>query len=121
MLYLFLQMRYTKKVSMWPVGLCTKYGISSPIVRNGSFAGFYDGWEAGRKFPVDMAGFAVSVEFLLQVITLTKFSSAFFRYIFFFSKTKKLFTKSLLYSPVRSFILIFTVETNRQTKRMHWK
>lgn len=52
---------------MWPVGLCTKYGLSSPIVRNGSFAGFYDGWIAGRKFPVDMAGFAVSVKFLLQV------------------------------------------------------
>lgn len=52
---------------MWPVGLCTKYGLSTPVVVNGSFYGFYDGWVAGRKFPVDMAGFAVSVEFLLQV------------------------------------------------------
>lgn len=51
---------------MWPVGLCTKTGLSTPIVRNGSFSGFYDGWMAGRKFPVDMAGFAVSVKFLLQ-------------------------------------------------------
>lgn len=51
---------------MWPVGLVTKLGVSSPIVRNGTFAGFYDGWLAGRKFPVDMAGFAVSVKFLLQ-------------------------------------------------------
>lgn len=59
-------MRYTKRVSMWPVGLITKLGVSSPIVRDGKFIGFYDGWIAGRKFPVDMAGFAVSVNFLLQ-------------------------------------------------------
>lgn len=59
-------MRYTKKVSMWPVGLITKFGVSSPIVRNGSISGFYDGWIGGRKFPVDMAGFAVNVNFLLS-------------------------------------------------------
>lgn len=79
-LEIFDQMRYTKKVSMWPVGLVTKYGLSSPIVRNGKLSGFYDGWIGGntkllislyfliynsffilqgRKFPVDMAGFAV--------------------------------------------------------------
>ena len=51
---------------MFPVGLCTKFGLSSPVVKNGKFSGFYDGWVAGRKFPVDMAGFAVSVKFLLK-------------------------------------------------------
>lgn len=51
---------------MFPVGLCTKFGLSSPIIKGGKFVGFYDGWIAGRKFPVDMAGFAVSVKFLLQ-------------------------------------------------------
>lgn len=51
---------------MFPVGLITKLGVSSPIVRTGKFTGFYDGWMAGRKFPVDMAGFAVSVKFLLE-------------------------------------------------------
>ena len=61
-----LQMRFTKKVSMWPVGLITKLGVSSPIVRNGTFVGFYDGWIANRKFPVDMAGFAISVKFFLE-------------------------------------------------------
>lgn len=60
------QIRYTKRVSMFPVGLITKLGVSSPIVKNGVFSGFYDGWMAGRKFPVDMAGFAVSVRFLLK-------------------------------------------------------
>lgn len=54
-------MRYTKKVSMWPVGLITKYGVSSPIVRNGTISGFYDGWIGGRKFPVDMAGESCAV------------------------------------------------------------
>ncbi|XP_069694044.1 galactosylgalactosylxylosylprotein 3-beta-glucuronosyltransferase P-like isoform X2 [Periplaneta americana] len=63
---LFEEIRSTKRVSMWPVGLCTKFGLSSPVVVNGSFVGFYDGWVAGRKFPVDMAGFAVSVQFLLE-------------------------------------------------------
>lgn len=57
-------MRYTKKVSMWPVGLVTQFGVSSPIIREGKIKGFYDGWIGGRKFPVDMAGFAVSVKFL---------------------------------------------------------
>ncbi|XP_078047417.1 glucuronyltransferase P [Augochlora pura] len=63
---LFDEIRRTKRISMFPVGLCTKFGLSSPIIRNGKFIGFYDGWIAGRKFPVDMAGFAVNVKFLLQ-------------------------------------------------------
>lgn len=28
--------------------------------------GFFDSWPAKRKFPVDMAGFAVNVEYLLK-------------------------------------------------------
>ncbi|XP_050313446.1 galactosylgalactosylxylosylprotein 3-beta-glucuronosyltransferase P isoform X2 [Anthonomus grandis grandis] len=63
---LFKEIRYTKTVSMFPVGLITKAGISSPIVRNGKFKGFYDGWIGGRKFALDMAGFAVSVQFFLS-------------------------------------------------------
>lgn len=61
---LFQEMRWTKKVSMWPVGLVTQLGLSTPIVRNGSVVGFYDGWIAKRKYPVDMAGFAVNVAFM---------------------------------------------------------
>lgn len=51
---------------MFPVGLITRLGVSTPLVKSGTLVGFYDGWMAGRKFPVDMAGFAVSVEFLRQ-------------------------------------------------------
>ncbi|KAG0723082.1 Galactosylgalactosylxylosylprotein 3-beta-glucuronosyltransferase P [Chionoecetes opilio] len=63
---LFEEMRYTKRVSMWPVGLIRGSGVSTPVMRNGRFAGWYDAWIGGRKFPVDMAGFAVSVRYLLE-------------------------------------------------------
>lgn len=65
-LQIFEQIRFIRKVGMWPVGLISKYGVSSPIVVNGSITGFYDGWIGGRKYPIDMAGFAVSVKFLLS-------------------------------------------------------
>ncbi|XP_053667133.1 galactosylgalactosylxylosylprotein 3-beta-glucuronosyltransferase S [Anopheles marshallii] len=63
-LKLFSEIRYTKKVSMFPVGLIGDYAISTPIVRNGRVEGFFDSWPAKRKWPVDMAGFAVSLEYL---------------------------------------------------------
>ena len=61
-------MRYTKKVSMWPVGLVTEVGLSSPVVnKEGIVVDFFDGWIGDRQFPVDMAGFAVSVQLILEV------------------------------------------------------
>ncbi|XP_042871721.1 galactosylgalactosylxylosylprotein 3-beta-glucuronosyltransferase P-like isoform X2 [Penaeus japonicus] len=63
---LFEQMRWTRKVSMFPVGLVTKLGVSSPIVRAGRVVGFYDGWISKRRFPCDMAGFAVNVQYFLE-------------------------------------------------------
>ncbi|KAH8351456.1 hypothetical protein KR059_002883 [Drosophila kikkawai] len=63
---IFEQMRYISKVGMWPVGLVTKTGVSSPIIQEGKLVGYYDGWIGGRKYPVDMAGFAVSVKFLKE-------------------------------------------------------
>ncbi|XP_058125804.1 galactosylgalactosylxylosylprotein 3-beta-glucuronosyltransferase S isoform X2 [Anopheles coustani] len=65
-LKLFSEIRYTKKVSMFPVGLIGDYAISTPIVRNGRVEGFFDSWPAKRKWPVDMAGFAVSLEYLAR-------------------------------------------------------
>uniref|UniRef100_A0A6A7G4T9 Galactosylgalactosylxylosylprotein 3-beta-glucuronosyltransferase n=2 Tax=Hirondellea gigas TaxID=1518452 RepID=A0A6A7G4T9_9CRUS len=66
-LRLFEEMRWTKRVSMWPVGLVTGLALSSPILRHGRFLGWYDGYLAGRKFAVDMAGFATNIEFLIKV------------------------------------------------------
>jgi hypothetical protein len=36
------------------------------IIFQGKVVGFFDSWPSKRKFPVDMAGFAVNVEFLLN-------------------------------------------------------
>ncbi|XP_065340698.1 galactosylgalactosylxylosylprotein 3-beta-glucuronosyltransferase S [Cloeon dipterum] len=65
-LTLFSEIRDTKIVSMFPVGLIGEFGVSAPIIEDGKVVGFFDSWPADRKFPVDMAGFAVSVEYLLQ-------------------------------------------------------
>ena len=61
---LFEQMSTTRRVSMFPVGLIGYQGVSSPIVREGEVKGFSDAWFAQRKFPVDMAGFAINIKFL---------------------------------------------------------
>ncbi|XP_045783871.1 galactosylgalactosylxylosylprotein 3-beta-glucuronosyltransferase S-like [Maniola jurtina] len=63
-LQLFDEIRTTKKVSMFPVGLIGNYGVSTPIVKDGKVLGFFDSWPASRTFPVDMAGFAVNLDFL---------------------------------------------------------
>ena len=63
-LKLFEEIRKTKKVSMFPVGFIGKTGVSSPIVEGGKVIGFHDDWFGYRKYPIDMAGFAVNVRFL---------------------------------------------------------
>ncbi|XP_076314527.1 galactosylgalactosylxylosylprotein 3-beta-glucuronosyltransferase 3-like [Tachypleus tridentatus] len=70
-LRLFDEIRWTKKVSVWPVGFASRtYAIGSPIVQNGIVTGFHDGFKGNkdraRKFAVDMAGFAVSIPFLFR-------------------------------------------------------
>ncbi|XP_055713051.1 galactosylgalactosylxylosylprotein 3-beta-glucuronosyltransferase S [Phlebotomus papatasi] len=65
-LRLFSEIRYTKRVSMFPVGLIGKYAVSTPVVKNGRVVGFFDSWPAKRQWPVDMAGFAVNLEYLAQ-------------------------------------------------------
>ncbi|KAJ2947472.1 hypothetical protein O0L34_g17257 [Tuta absoluta] len=63
-LELFSEIRKTKKLSMVPVGMIWWFGVSSPIVDNGSVVAFFDAWFHDRKFPVDMAGFAVNIKYL---------------------------------------------------------
>ena len=63
----FLQIRKTKTVSMFPVGLVSGSPVSTPIVKDEKYKGFYVGWEGQRKFPLDMAGFAFSVKYYKQV------------------------------------------------------
>lgn len=63
-LKLFSEIRTTKKVSMFPVGLIGDYAVSTPVVKHGKVDGFFDSWPAKRKWPVDMAGFAVNLEYM---------------------------------------------------------
>lgn len=58
---IFEEMRWTRKLSMWPVG-CLFGNVESPVVRNGKVIQ----WQhpGPRMFKVDFAGFAVSVSYL---------------------------------------------------------
>ncbi|XP_037803592.1 galactosylgalactosylxylosylprotein 3-beta-glucuronosyltransferase S-like [Penaeus monodon] len=63
---LFEEIRSTRGVSIFPVGFLLHMQLSSPVLKDGRFAGWYDGWKGTRMYPVDMAGLAVSVELLLK-------------------------------------------------------
>ena len=41
-------------------------GISSPIVKNKKVIGFHDPCFGNRKFPIDMAGFAINLNYLKE-------------------------------------------------------
>ncbi|GFY63225.1 galactosylgalactosylxylosylprotein 3-beta-glucuronosyltransferase 3 [Trichonephila inaurata madagascariensis] len=63
---LFEEMRYTKTVSVWPVGLVGGLMVERPLIKNGKVVGWNTIWKADRPFPIDMAGFAVNLTLLLQ-------------------------------------------------------
>ncbi|KAH8377937.1 hypothetical protein KR093_008037 [Drosophila rubida] len=63
-LRLFSEIRKTQRVSMFPVGLIADYAVSGPVVRDGKVVAFLDSWVAGRRWPVDMAGFAVNLAYM---------------------------------------------------------
>ncbi|XP_045172223.1 galactosylgalactosylxylosylprotein 3-beta-glucuronosyltransferase 3-like [Mercenaria mercenaria] len=60
-LQLFEEMRFTKKVTVWPVGLVGYLWYESPVVRQGKVIGWYTFWKPERPFAMDMAGFAVNL------------------------------------------------------------
>ena len=61
---LFREISRTNRISMFPVGFIGGQGVSAPIVKEGEVIGFTDDWFAQRKWPVDMAGFAIRISFL---------------------------------------------------------
>ncbi|KAF8776997.1 galactosylgalactosylxylosylprotein 3-beta-glucuronosyltransferase I-like [Argiope bruennichi] len=63
---LFEEMRYTKTVSVWPVGLVGGLMVEKPIVKNGKVVGWNTLWKKDRPFPLDMAGFAVNLKLILD-------------------------------------------------------
>ncbi|MEE6525755.1 hypothetical protein FKM82_025982 [Ascaphus truei] len=58
-------MRYTQRVAVWPVGLVGGLRYEGPVVERGHVVGFHTAWKTHRPFPIDMAGFAVSLALLL--------------------------------------------------------
>ncbi|XP_069742263.1 galactosylgalactosylxylosylprotein 3-beta-glucuronosyltransferase 2 [Narcine bancroftii] len=65
-LELFQEMRLTKKVSVWPVGLVGGRRYERPLVKQGHVVGWYTGWRPDRPFAIDMAGFAVNLKVILS-------------------------------------------------------
>ncbi|KAL1447967.1 hypothetical protein MTO96_006541 [Rhipicephalus appendiculatus] len=59
-------MRKTIKVSVWPVGLVGGLLVEQPIVKDGRVVGWNALWKPYRRYPLDMAGFAVSLRLLLD-------------------------------------------------------
>nr|XP_057924446.1 galactosylgalactosylxylosylprotein 3-beta-glucuronosyltransferase 3 [Doryrhamphus excisus]XP_057924447.1 galactosylgalactosylxylosylprotein 3-beta-glucuronosyltransferase 3 [Doryrhamphus excisus] len=64
-LQLFEEMRNTQRVSVWPVGLVGGMKYEKPVVEGGKVVRFHTGWRPSRPFPMDMAGFAVSLKLVL--------------------------------------------------------
>lgn len=57
-------MRYTKTVSIWPVGLVGDSLYEAPLVVDGHVVQFYSKWRNHRAFPTDMASFAINLELI---------------------------------------------------------
>ncbi|KAK9512502.1 hypothetical protein O3M35_000910 [Rhynocoris fuscipes] len=70
-LQVFEEMRYTKEVSVWPVGLVGGLMVEKPILDpvTGKVKGWNSAWRPDRPFPIDMAGFAVNLQHLLKKST----------------------------------------------------
>lgn len=68
-LEIFNEMRHTRQVSVWPVGLVGGLLVERPIVGSDNqnrVVGFNSMWEKRRPFPIDMAGFAISLRLLMS-------------------------------------------------------
>lgn len=64
---LFQEMRWTKKVSVWPVALVGGVMVERPKVSlSGKVTGWLTGWRPDRSFATDMAGFAINLHLLVE-------------------------------------------------------
>lgn len=64
-LSLFNEMRNTRKVSVWPVGFVGGLLVERPILDSSDkVQSFNSMWQSQRPFPLDMAGFAISMHHL---------------------------------------------------------
>lgn len=67
-LELFTEMRHTRKVSVWPVGFVGGLLVERPVVHKtiNKIESFNSMWESKRPFPIDMAGFAISLHLFMS-------------------------------------------------------
>ena len=66
-LKVFEEMRYTKRGSVWPVGLSGGLKFEGPgTCKNGKVLTWYTLWQPDRPFPLDMAGFAVNIKLIFS-------------------------------------------------------
>nr|XP_061794968.1 galactosylgalactosylxylosylprotein 3-beta-glucuronosyltransferase 1-like [Nerophis lumbriciformis] len=66
-LQLFEEMRWTKRVSVWPVAFVGGAWYETPKVNNlGKFNGWDVKYDPSRKFATDMAGFAINLDLILS-------------------------------------------------------
>ena len=90
-LELFEEIRKTKRVSVFPVGLVGDEVLSTPIVaENGSVIDFYDKFRGNRTFMVDMAGFAINVGFLMKARIQSSLALGFCYYKVYLFRSAKL-------------------------------
>lgn len=54
------------KVGVWPVGLVGGLMVERPVLDAGEVIGFNSAWRPERPFPIDMAGFAISADLLMD-------------------------------------------------------
>uniref|UniRef100_A0A4W3IMY9 Galactosylgalactosylxylosylprotein 3-beta-glucuronosyltransferase n=1 Tax=Callorhinchus milii TaxID=7868 RepID=A0A4W3IMY9_CALMI len=66
-LELFEEMRFTKKVSVWPVAFVGGLRFESPkLSPTGKVVGWKTVFDPNRPFAIDMAGFAINVKLILK-------------------------------------------------------
>jgi len=61
--YFLLQMRWTKRASVWPVGLVGGLLYERPLLnQKGKVEKWLSSWRPERPFAIDMAGFAINLQ-----------------------------------------------------------
>ena len=58
--------RKVKRVGVWAVGLVGGAPLETPIVQDSKVVAWHVTWNPSRKFAIDMAGFAVSVDLIFE-------------------------------------------------------
>eukprot|EP00054_Salpingoeca_dolichothecata_P018375 m.112794 g.112794 ORF g.112794 m.112794 type:complete len:301 (+) comp22844_c0_seq4:90-992(+) len=62
---LFNEIKQVRQVGVWPVAYSGGRRVEFPVVKEGKISGF-KAYKIDRKFPLDMAGFAVNIKFFLK-------------------------------------------------------